>query len=123
VGGAHEKSFPDYILDVTEEPRMAMKPPHYRHQRRVNEKFQESNLGEPLFQRWQTVKSRAVGPDDDGTRIDCMKQWHIGFRGKGHFLNLHYRHGRTAANRREPSYLTTDSRGKSKDRVLDWQGQ
>ncbi|HIN31274.1 TPA: hypothetical protein EYM82_20605 [Candidatus Poribacteria bacterium] len=48
-GGAHEKSFPDYILDVTEEPRMAMKPSHYRHQRQVNEKFQEPNLGGAAF--------------------------------------------------------------------------
>ncbi|MFP6722416.1 MAG: hypothetical protein VCF25_19405 [Candidatus Poribacteria bacterium] len=28
---------------------MAMKPPHYRHRRRVNEKFQEPNLGGAAF--------------------------------------------------------------------------
>jgi len=29
-GGAHEKLFPDYILDMTEEQRAVMEPPHYR---------------------------------------------------------------------------------------------
>lgn len=29
-GGAHQNAFPDYIMDMTEEQRAVMEPPHYR---------------------------------------------------------------------------------------------